>query len=256
MVTYIDSLKTGNWSAGSTWSSGQEPQTGEHARINSTHTVTYDASVAAACGGFYMSGGALVLNKDMPLTDASTTQIYIDSSPENSITSNGTAASPRKIYNVNGSIFTNPIPWLIEDIAGTDARTLNLDYVILENLKYYIGNETYYIYFNGGGSTDPMVLDVIPLIRDVLMDEHAILGREKGRCYYRGMSCGSITISGKCHVNNFLETQIKAIIAANLSISLITDRGYIKKGRIDRYRVSSNKGGMWKPFSITVREEE
>lgn len=256
MVTYVDSVKTGNWGTGSTWSTGQEPQTGQHARVNSTHTVTYESGTHASPSGLYMNGGALVINADMNISDESSSLIYISAAPENSITTNATAASPRKIYNVNGNARSNPTPIQIADIVGTDARTLSLDYCYFEGFKYFIGDDTNYIYFNGLGSTDPLALNISPLTRDVFLEEHDILGRTKGRSYPKYISCGTITISGKCHITNFLEEQILAIINAGKSVAFAGGYSYMKKGRIERYRVGEAKGGLWKPFSITIREEE
>ena len=244
----ITSVGDGNWSAAGTWDV-RVPLNDDDAVV--VHDVTFDAADQVKTV-LVKTDGKLILNANLTFTDSSGCGLTIED--DGNFSSNGTAAVPRKILSKGGDTPTYKWAISVEDVVGTDSRTLDFDYVEFEGFKPYLGNDDNSVLFNTGTATDPIISSVTPPASLPRLVEHPIDGRDAGRVYRRGRDARVITISGSCRLDSWVPQQIDDMEKTGKRISLFTRHDHFPKCKLERPSFG-RPVGTYLPFSITVRED-
>jgi len=247
----VVALATGNWNDGTKWNGGSPPGNNDTGSIPTGVTITITAAAQAL--GIEIAGGSLIINADFTFTDGVGAGFSIQSDQTGSVTTNGTASSPRILKSAST---TPTYPWQMsaEDYAGLDARVMNFDYVEMRGSKFFLGNDTYNITFNGGAVDDPICLPLAPITRDVILEEHKIRGRPYGRVYPGYHGAGAVTITGCCTLASQMWQMLLNMDASDQRLAFFSHWVHMPKCRIETYRFRP-RGGQYIDFSITLRED-
>jgi hypothetical protein len=229
--------------------------------VDTGHIVT--VPIAWQMDRLELNGGGVIFNADFTFTDSATSAFVIGTQSTNSVSSNGTAASPRLLKSAS----LNPAhPWdmVAYGIPGFDARVLNFDYIEMRGNRWWLGTGP----TSGGAllgvsfndptdSTSSWILTVQPMARDPIVIEHPIDGRSTSRVYQRGSHAGAITITGYIPLDSWDFLTIRLLQESNQRLGLYTRRHHFPKLRFDgKPRFDPKPGSLFVAFSITLIEDQ
>lgn len=260
-MTTILSTQTGNWNAGSTWVGGVPPGANDIASIE----VGDDVTVSAAQQGMkiIVNGGHLTFNADFIWTDSPYASLAISADSTSSVTSNGTAASPRILKSESNNP-TNPWYITVNAVAGFDSRVLNFDYIEMRGNRWSLGyapsgggNWVGILFNNPNITTSSWLLTVQPIARDPVLIEHTIDGRSTSRVYQRGSHAGAVSITGYMPLASWDYLTVRLLQESNQRLALFTNRHHFPKLRFDgKPRFDPKPGHLFVPFSMTLIEDQ
>ena len=245
----ITSVSSGNWATAGVWDLSRKPASGDDVVIAAGHSVTVNET------GYCLSldvKGTIIQNSDLVMDDTAGALILIEDSGDWS--NNGTSASPRQIRSASTTP-TNPWYMTIEDVVGTDSRTLDLKYLEFIGNLWTLGNDADIIQFNGSAYTSPKISAIDPISRPQIIEEHEILGRNTGRVYATRGNAGTVLISGSASWDSWLSDRLEAMKNARLRVSLITRFVHLPRALIER-AVCNRSNGLYYQFSVTLIEDE
>jgi len=246
----VTSANDGDWDTAGTWDSGV-PGDNDDVVING-HDVGFD--VADQCKSLTVKGdGKFTLEEDLTFTDASGAGLTIED--DGNFDTDATASTPRKIKSAS-STPTNKWSISVEDVVGTDSRTLNFDYVKFEGNKFYLGNDDYNVEMNTGSEDDPIVSAVTPPLRVPRLVEHEVEDRDYGRVYRAGASAAVLTITGTCKATSWLALYLDQMEKSGKRISFFSQRYHLPRCRVERPSFVPTAGGFYEHFTVTLRQDE
>ena len=252
----ILSAGTGNHNVGGTWVGGVAPGASDFASIEVGHVVTVVADWTVK--GIIYNGGSLVRNYDIIISDASGAGLTFNAVNSGGDSSNGTAASPRKIKSA-AAIPTKPTyPWSISmaKIAATDSRSFNFKYTEFQGNKFYIGNSSNYAHMNDSSNPNIITCNVVnPYSRENGLTENRVR-RRTGRIYNGSMGAASMTITGLCRDDSYFYYIIDDIIKSGERIAFFSQFVHLPKCKIDGKPLFQSKGGRDLSFNIMLLEDE
>ena len=246
----ISSTQNGNYSTGATWVGGVAPVTTDDATV--LHDVTVTGGTAAAKTITVKTNGELIQEDTIEFDDTAGAGLTIED--DGNYSNNGSASSPVTIQSAGGDTPTNRWDINVEDVVGTDSRTLGFTYVEFVGGLFYLGNDNNSIDFNGGADDDPIITMVSPPAPLPRIVEHDIDGRDAGRVYPRGRSARVITLSGTTRHDSWVPQQLDDMEKAGLRISFFSRHYHFPRCRIEQVSFPQSIG-TYLVFTITVRED-
>lgn len=196
---------------------------------------------------------------DITMDDATGAEIrvYATTGVEG-FSTNGTRASPRLIKSANASP-SNPWAFRIDAVLGEDNRTLNMRYLNLQGNKWFLGNQSYYLYFNDTTASEDQsnwMLAHIPLTRRPNIIENAIQGRTRGRVYHRSSAAGTVQLDGFVTWESHAFTTLLEMDESLMRVAFTSDKVHVPKAFIERARPRAVPGSLELGVSIGLIEAD